>query len=361
MRKTPLIAIAAGGTGGHVMPALAVAEALAQRGYGILWFGTRQGPEARLVPERGYPLIALALHGFRGKSIWLRMRSAIELLAALLRSGYVLGHHRVDAVLCMGGYASVATGTAAWLRRRPLFIHEQNAIAGWANRLLRPLARLTFTTFPRTFQAGPRVVEAGLPVRSEIRALEPPRIRFGNRTPPHRLLVLGGSQGARRLNEVVPRALASWASPLSVIHQTGPGQVEETQQAYRASPVEVTVAAFLDDIAQAYAWADLVVTRAGASTIAELAVAGLPSILVPYPHAVDDHQTHNACYLVECGAARLIPDAALNPETLLQNLHELLQDRQARLHMAESARSVAHPDAVETIVSGIRRAVEGET
>ncbi|MHB1544183.1 MAG: undecaprenyldiphospho-muramoylpentapeptide beta-N-acetylglucosaminyltransferase [Gammaproteobacteria bacterium] len=359
MPKTPVIAIVAGGTGGHVMPALAVADALARRGYGIHWFGTRQGLEARLVPERGYPLTALALHGFRGKSGWIRIVAALELMVALFRSGYVLRCQRVDAVLCMGGYASVATGTAAWLTRRPLFIHEQNAIAGWANRLLRPLARVTFSAFPGAFPSGTRVVESGLPVRSEIRALEVPRVRFADRTEPRRLLILGGSQGARRLNEVVPRALTSWSAPLSVIHQTGLGQVEETREAYRASPVEVRVTAFLDDIAEAYAWADLVVARAGASTVAELAVAGLPSILVPYPHAVDDHQTHNARYLVERGAARLIPDAELDPKTLLRNLHGLLQDRQTLLRMAESARGAAHPDAAEVIATGIRHTVEG--
>ncbi len=360
MHKAPTIAIVAGGTGGHVMPALAVADALAQQGYGIHWFGTRQGLESRLVPGKGYSLTAFALHGFRGQSGWVLIRSAFELVAAFFRSGYLLHRHRITAVLSMGGYASVATATAAWLTRRPLFLHEQNAIAGWANRLLHPLARLTFTAFPGAFPSGDRVIVAGLPVRAEIRALKPARIRFAGRDGPWHLLVLGGSQGARRLNEVLPRALEAWPSPIRVIHQAGQGQVETTEQAYRATPVEARVQAFLDDIAEAYAWADLVVARAGASTIAELSVVGLPSILVPYPHAVDDHQTQNARYLVERGAARLIPDDELDPERLHEMLEALLRDREVLLHMAESAQRAAHPEAAEVIVAGIRRTVEAE-
>ncbi len=361
MPRLPVIAIVAGGTGGHVMPALAVADQLTREGYAVHWFGTRRGLETRLVPQRGYPLTQLSLSGFRGKPGWARFVGGVGLVVALIRSGWVLRRLRVDAVLGMGGYASVATGLAAWASRRPLLIHEQNAVAGWANRLLRPLAHRVFTAFPGVFPPGPRVFEVGLPVRSEIRSLESPRIRFAQRPETRRLLVLGGSQGAKRLNEVVPRVLALWPAPLSVIHQSGSERVEETERAYRQGSLAAQVVAFLDDIAQAYAWADLVIARAGASTIAELAAAGLPSILIPYPHAADDHQTHNARYLVERGAARLIPDPELDTETLLRALRELLRDRRDLLRMAEAARAAAHPGAVEAIVAGIREAVESRS
>lgn len=359
MGRRPMIAIAAGGTGGHVMPALAVAEALAARGYGIHWFGARRGLERRLVPERGYALTALALRGIRGQSLWIRLLAMGELVVALFQSGYLLRRYRVQAVLCMGGYASVAAGTAAWLLRLPVFIHEQNAIAGWANRWLYPHARLTFIAFPDAFPAGHRVFEVGLPVRASIQALADPRVRFIGRGAPSRLLILGGSQGSKRLNDVVPHALVGWPTPLNVIHQAGAGWVEQTREAYSDSPGEVQVTAFVEDMAEAYAWADLVVARAGASTIAELTAAGLPSLLVPYPHAVDDHQTHNAHYLVECGAARLIPEAELSPETLRRELATLLQDRETLLRMAVAARGRAHPQAVAQMVMRIESVLGG--
>jgi UDP-N-acetylglucosamine--N-acetylmuramyl-(pentapeptide) pyrophosphoryl-undecaprenol N-acetylglucosamine transferase len=315
---TPQVLIMAGGTGGHVFPGLALADHLRRQGCRVAWLGTARGIEARLVPAAGFELHTLPVSGLRGKSLaslllapW---RLGLSLWAALalmlrLRPGVVVG---------FGGFASGPGGLMAAALGRTLFIHEQNAVAGLTNRWLARVADRVFAAFPGAFPARIGAVVIGNPVRAEIAALPPPEARMEGREGPLRLLVLGGSLGARSLNQVVPAALALMpvAERPAVRHQAGERTLEFARQAYGNAGVEAEVTAFIDDMAQAYAWADLVVCRAGALTVAEIAAAGLAAIFVPYPHAVDDHQTANAGFLVDAEAAWRFADAALDAHQL---------------------------------------------
>ncbi len=354
--RLPVVAIVAGGTGGHVMPALAIASALEGSGFRVHWIGTRRGLESEIVPKRGYPLTAFDLSGFRGRSGRLRAMALVEFVRAFAASLRLLPRLEVVAVLGMGGYASLPAGCAAWFVRRPLLIHEQNAVPGWANRLLYPLARRVLLSFPGAFPDRIRVRVVGLPVAPAIAALPPPAARWRNRSGPARLLVLGGSQGARRLNRLVPELLAGWPAdvPVVVRHQTGRGDWEATREALAPYGDRVELVPFFEDMAPVYGWADCVLARSGASTVAELACAGLPALLVPYPHAVDDHQTANAQALVACGAACLVPEHDLDPGGVRGLLAGLLSDRTRLLAMAESARRLARPGAAEAVVGEIR-------
>ncbi len=350
------MALVAGGTGGHVMPALAIASALQGSGFQVHWIGTRRGLENEIVPTRGYPMTAFELRGFRGQSGGLRVMALVEFVRAFVASLRLLPRLDVVAVVGMGGYASLPAGCAAWFVRRPLLIHEQNAVPGWANRLLYPLARRVLLSFPGAFPDRVRVRVVGLPVAPAIAALPPPADRWRDRKGPARLLVLGGSQGARRLNRLVPEILAGWPAdlPLLVRHQTGRGDWEATREACASYGDRVELVPFFEDMAPVYGWADCVLARSGASTVAELACAGLPALLVPYPHAVDDHQTANAQTLVDAGAAWLLPERNLDPPRVRDLLAGLLSDRTRLLAMAESARRLARPGAADAVVGEIR-------
>ncbi|HHC71403.1 MAG TPA: undecaprenyldiphospho-muramoylpentapeptide beta-N-acetylglucosaminyltransferase [Thiotrichales bacterium] len=338
------VLIMAGGTGGHVYPGLAVARELLERGVEVVWMGTRAGIEARVVPAAGIPVEWVPVAGVRGKGWRRRLAAPFMVARAVWHALGVMRRLRPRAVLGMGGFVAGPGGVAAWLARRPLCIHEQNAVAGLTNRLLARIARRVACAFPAAFP-GRRVVVTGNPVREEIAALPAPAERWAGRRGPLRLLVLGGSLGAQALNLTVPAALGrlpAGGRPL-VRHQTGRGKLEETRAAYAEAGVEGELEEFLEEMAEAYGWADLVVCRAGALTISELAAAGVGALLVPYPHAVDDHQTRNGAWLVEAGAARMIDQRELDAERLAAELAAL--DRPALLAMAEAARAVARPNA----------------
>lgn len=345
--------IMAGGTGGHVFPGLAVARVMRARHIDVTWLGTQRGIEARLVPAAD-PAIALEwirIRGVRRTGIvnWLLL--PFTLLYALWQAMGVLRRVRPDVVLSFGGFAAGPGGIMAWVMRRPLIIHEQNAIPGLTNRWLSLVARRVLTGFPSAFGDMTAAQHVGNPVRAEVRSLPPPAQRFAGRQGSLRVLVVGGSLGAHALNDTVPKALARLAAAdrPSVWHQCGRDQQAAVTAAYAGIP-GARVTEFIDDMAQAYGWADLVICRAGAMTIAELAAAGIGAILVPYPHAVDDHQTANARYLAERGAATLLPQSGLTPERLAQLLQDLVSRRDVLLTMAEAARACAVPDAAEAVV-----------
>ena len=347
------ILIMAGGTGGHVYPALAVAQALQLESREIVWLGTRAGLESRVVPAAGIAMEWVSVKGLRRKGVIALILAPFRLLRALMQSLRVIRKHRPAAVLGMGGFASGPGGVAAWLLRRPLVIHEQNAVAGLTNRLLARLARVVLQAFPGSFSPGIKAETVGNPVRAEIAALDEPQSRYAGREGPLRLLILGGSQGAFALNKVVPAALALLPDELQPVvrHQAGARTLAAAQAAYEAHGIEVDLRPFIDDMAEAYAWADLVVCRAGALTVAELSAAGVPAIFVPYPSAVDDHQTSNARPMTEAGAAVLMPETDLSDKSLADLLRHWLASRDALLQRALKSRALAHPDALRRITN----------
>ncbi len=344
MSKT--ILIMAGGTGGHIYPALAVADVLRQRGWQVVWLGSRAGMEARVVPEHGYAIESIRFGGLRGKGIVRMALLPLNLLIAFWQSATVIFRVRPDVVLGMGGYVSFPGGMMAALFLRPLIVHEQNAIAGLANKVLSMVADRVLEAFPGALS---RAFCTGNPVRQCIVAVADPRTRFSKRSGTMSLLVLGGSLGSKALNETVPDALAllpQEARP-QVTHQSGRQHLPALQAAYRKAGVDAYMVAFIDDIAHAYAHADLVVCRAGATTVAELAVAGVPSVLVPFPFAVDDHQTANARFLADSDAAVLIQQKELTPRRLADVLLSFTRERLSR--MAGRARKLGKPNAAEDV------------
>ncbi len=342
------VLVLAGGTGGHIYPALAVAQELRARGHHVVWLGAAQGMEARIVPAAGFPLEQIQVRGLRGKGWRQRLAAPLQLLRALWQSWRVLRKHRPGVVLGMGGFVAGPAGLLSSLLRVPLVIHEQNAIPGLTNRLLATWARRVAVAFPNRLRRGQHV---GNPVRPEITAVPPPEQRFATRTGPLRLLVLGGSLGAQRLNQVVPAALALLAPEQrpEVWHQTGQKLHASTLDHYARQQVTARIVPYIEEMAAALAWADVALCRAGAMTVSELAAVGLGAILVPYPHAVDDHQTANAEYLVTAGAARRIADADLTPALLAEQLAQ--GARSLWLQRAQAARAVAKPDATEQVAA----------
>ncbi|MEO8308839.1 MAG: undecaprenyldiphospho-muramoylpentapeptide beta-N-acetylglucosaminyltransferase [Pseudomonadota bacterium] len=352
--STRPILIMAGGTGGHVFPALALARLLRSNAREVVWLGTRRGLEARVVPEEGIAIEWLSVGGLRGKGLLTLVAAPFRLLRALFQALGVMRRHSPSVVVGLGGFVTGPGGLAAWLCRKPLVIHEQNAIAGLTNRCLAPLAREVLCGFPSTFPARAHARVIGNPVRADIAALPAPALRFAGRQGEVRLLVIGGSLGATRLNVVVPQALARMqeiaGTALQVRHQTGEKHLEATRAAYARAGASAEISAFINNMSEALGWADLVICRAGALTIAELAAAGLGALLVPYPHAVDDHQTRNAQFLVNEGAARCIADYELTATLLADHLKQLCADRPQLLVMAEAARRVAHPAAAQELL-----------
>lgn len=361
MNAMPRIAlIMAGGTGGHVFPALAVARALRERGLTPVWLGTARGMESRLVPQHHIEMEFITVSGVRGKGLLTALLAPLNLLRAVWQAIGVLRRRQPVVVFGAGGFASGPGGIAAWLLRKPLVIHEQNAIAGMTNRWLSRLAQRVYAAFPKAFTRPALCV--GNPVRREIAALPAPAARFAERNGAMRLLVVGGSLGAQRLNALVPAALALLQPDErpQVIHQAGEKNLAAAQAAYRDSKVAGDVRAFIDDMAALYGWADLVVCRAGALTVSELAAAGVASLLVPFPAAVDDHQTHNARFLVNAGAAVLIQERELTAQRLADALHNLcMQGRGHLLRMAERARAQAIVDADVRIADGCMQLIDG--
>lgn len=345
--QSPVL-IMAGGTGGHIFPGLAVAECLRAQGVPVVWLGAVGGMEGKVVPANRIELYSVAVGGLRGKGLKVRLLAPLMLLRALLASLAVLHKLKPRSVLSMGGYVAGPGGLAAWLLRRPLLVHEQNRVAGFTNRRLAALARRVLAGFA---DALPQAEWVGNPVRDAIAALPPPAQRMAARSGRPRLLVLGGSLGARALNLALPQALARLpaAERPEVLHQCGTRGLDEAREAYANAGVEAQVVAFIDDMAGSYGWADLAVCRAGALTLAELTAAGLGAVLVPFPHAVDDHQTRNAEALVAIGAAELMQESELDVQILAQRLESLLADRSRLLAMAGAARTLAKPDAAQVI------------
>lgn len=345
------VMIMAGGTGGHIFPALAVAKRLQSLGCEVFWLGSAQGLEARLVPEHGFELETLAVTGLRSSGIVRKLKAPLQITKAVVQATTIIRRRRPHVAVGMGGFASGPGGIAAWTLQVPLVIHEQNKIPGLTNRWLARLARRVFQAFPSTFPPQLNAVTCGNPVRTEIASLPAPELRWAERTGPMRLLILGGSQGASALNQVVPEALSLLPAEVrpQVTHQTGSKDLEATQAAYLKHGIVAEVTAFIRDMAGTYAWADLAIARAGALTLAELAAAGLGALLVPFPHAVDDHQTHNAAWLVDAGAAQLLPQQHLTAQSLAATLLPLAQERKQTLLLSQNARNQAQIAASDII------------
>jgi len=348
--RAPVL-IMAGGTGGHIFPGLAVAAALRARDVPVLWLGAEGGMENRIVPEHRVTLRTLHVKGLRGKGLLQRVAAPWMLARALLGAWRVLREANPRSVLSMGGYVAGPGGIAAWLQRRPLLVHEQNRIVGFTNRVLARCARRVMSGFSDAFPARANAEWTGNPVRAEIAALPAPAVRFAYRSGAPRVLVLGGSLGARTLNLGLPNAFSRIPADRrpEVLHQCGAAHVEATRAVYARVDVQATVEPFIADMAAAYAWADLVICRAGALTLAELAAAGLGAILMPFPYAVDDHQTRNAEGFVAIGAAELVQDRDFDASRFAGMLERLLRDPDKRLAMANAARTLAKPDAADVI------------
>ncbi len=345
-RKTALIM--AGGTGGHIFPGLAVAHALRERGWQVHWLGAPASMEARLVPPQGFALETIDFSGVRGKGSKTLALLPWRLLKALGQALAVVRRVQPDVVVGLGGYISFPGGMAAWLSGKPLVLHEQNSVPGMANKLLARVAKQVFTAFPKVFNQGHWV---GNPLRAAFLQQPEPAQRFAGRSGPLRLLVVGGSLGAKALNDVVPQALAllpPGQRPI-VTHQSGTAQIEALQQNYAAAGVEATLTPFIDDTAQAFAEADLILCRAGASTVTEIAAIGAAAIFVPFPAAVDDHQTANARFLVDAGAAWLVPQPELSAQMLAKMLQTL--ERPALLQRAIQAKKMQKTEATLMVVS----------
>jgi UDP-N-acetylglucosamine--N-acetylmuramyl-(pentapeptide) pyrophosphoryl-undecaprenol N-acetylglucosamine transferase len=345
------ILVMAGGTGGHVYPALAVAKALQRESRDVVWLGTHRGLESRVVPAAGINMEWINVSGLRRKGLIAIVIAPFQLCWALIQSLVVIARRRPAAVLGMGGFVSGPGGVAAWLTRRPLVIHEQNAAAGLTNRLLARLARVVLQAFPGSFNSRVHAETVGNPVREDIAAVAGPGARYAARDGSLRLLVLGGSQGALALNRTVPAALALLPSDIRPVvrHQCGAATIDKAHDAYARSEIDVELVPFIEDMASAYAWADLVVCRAGALTVAELCAVGLPAVFVPYPSAVDDHQTANAKPMTEAGAATIIQESDLSDESLAAVLRNWLRSRDELRARAENARTLARPEALSRI------------
>lgn len=351
MKNNPIM-IMAGGTGGHVYPALAVADYLRAKDIPLFWLGTTRGIENRVVPEHGIELLTIMISGVRGKGLPGKLVAPVKILTAILQALYICIRRRPAAVLGMGGFASGPGGIAAWLLRIPLLIHEQNRIAGTTNRILARFAVKVMQGFPDTFSAGSRVVTTGNPVRREI--VELTVAKTGKTAQRPNILVLGGSQGAQQLNRVLPRGLNRLQRRLqvNVWHQCGEKHRAETERLYGSLQLDqVRVDPFITEMASAYAWADIAICRAGALTIAELCAAGLASILVPFPYAIDDHQTANARYLSDAGAALLLPENELTEARIADLLWQICSAEHTLSELGRKIRSHAWPDAAQAVGS----------
>jgi UDP-N-acetylglucosamine--N-acetylmuramyl-(pentapeptide) pyrophosphoryl-undecaprenol N-acetylglucosamine transferase len=329
----------AGGTGGHIFPGLAVAEQMRAAGWEVVWMGARGGMEERLVPPRGLKAAWIRARAARGKGLLAKLLLPANLLLSFWESARHIRRIRPDVVLGMGGYVAFPGGMMASLLNRPLALHEQNAIAGLANRVLSQVADKVMVAFPDALKGE----WTGNPVRADIASLDTPEKRFADRSGPLRILVVGGSLGAQALNDALPKALALLEPKPAVVHQSGEKHLEVLKSNYEKAGVQGELLAFIDDMAKRYAEADLVICRAGAVTVSELSAGGMASVLVPFPHAVDDHQTANARFLADRGAAMLLPQEKLNPESLAALIRSL--DRTRLLDMASKARALGKPDA----------------
>ena len=343
------VIVMVGGTGGHVFPALAAAREVMRRGHSVSWLGTPDSFESRTVPAQGIELDTISIKGLRGNGIVRLLAAPLALTRSLSQAISIIRRRKPSLVVGMGGFASGPGGVAARLLGVPLVIHEQNAVPGLTNKLLSKIAARVCAAFPGAFPGNDMVEVTGNPVRSEITAIADPESRFSGRSGALHLLIVGGSLGAAALNEIVPAALALLVREVRPVvrHQAGRDKDVGTIEAYRKASVDADVTAFIDDMAEAFDWADVVVCRSGALTVSELAAAGIPAVLVPYPYAVDDHQTANGRYLEDGGAAIIVQQSELSAEKLAEIVSGL--DREKLLQMARRARSLALPEATARV------------
>ncbi len=344
MVDRPTVLIMAGGTGGHIFPALATAEELQKAGCSIHWLGTPNSMEAELVPKHGIDITHIPVTGLRGKGVVNLLKAPLKILVSLYRVMKVIRRFKPICVLGMGGYVTGPGGLAARLMGVPLVVHEQNAVAGFTNKVLSKIASRVLIAFPSAFE-GKAFTVTGNPVRNSISGSALKGVTGGSL----KLLVVGGSRGAVAINKVVPKALARLSGQVSVWHQTGKGNDDETRASYAECGVDGRVEPFIDDMASAYEWADIVLCRSGALTVSELALAQRPSILIPFPFAVDDHQTANGRYLVDQGAALMVQQKDLSEETLTELLIELNSQPDRLEKMSEAAGKVARPRAASDV------------
>ena len=338
--------VMAGGTGGHVYPAMAVADYMQERGWNIVWLCTEGGMENRLIEGKDYKKAMITMRGVRGKGLLGWILLPVKLATAFKQSFAAMQLHRPNVVLGMGGFAAFPGGLMAKILGKPLVIHEQNSIAGLTNKSLSLIANQVLAAFPSSFGDGAELV--GNPVRADITQLLPPEQRYSKRTGKLNLLVVGGSLGAQALNDVLPMALANLPKDtFNIVHQAGEKHIAALQANYQAASVAADTKAFINNMAEQYAWADVVICRAGALTVAELACVGVASILVPFPHAVDDHQTYNAKYLSDAGAAQLIQQTEFSVAKASEMLRNLT--REICLDMAIKAKQLAKPEATQTV------------
>jgi UDP-N-acetylglucosamine--N-acetylmuramyl-(pentapeptide) pyrophosphoryl-undecaprenol N-acetylglucosamine transferase len=351
----------AGGTGGHVFPALATARALEEKGHQVYWLGASGGMEQRLIGETDIPLSLIHISGLRGKGKLALVLAPFRLMRALGEAFTIMRRIRPDCVVGMGGFVTGPGGVAAWLTRTPLVIHEQNAVAGLTNRLLVRFAKTVLEAFPGSFGGDVITRCTGNPVRTDLAQLPAPEQRLAERNGRLRVLVVGGSLGAQVFNQQVPAALAQMAEGdrPDVRHQCGEKNLDAARSAYEQAGVDARLEPFIKDMAEAYDWADVVLCRSGALTVSELCAAGVGAILVPFPHAVDDHQTQNGQQMVQAGAALMISQSRLTPDGLAATLEDLAKDRSRVMNMAKAARSLARPDATERVVNYCLEAAHG--
>jgi len=347
MKKAKTLLVMAGGTGGHVFPGLAVANKLKNEGWNVSWLGTAARMEARLVPEHGYEIDFIDVAGVRGNGLKRLLAAPFQIIKSILQARKVLKKRKVDLVLGMGGFASGPGGIAAWSMGIPVVLHEQNAAAGLTNRLLARFAKKVLMGFSGSF-TGKKTELVGNPVRQELLNLKEKSLSVDE--PRLKVLIIGGSLGARILNEIVPQAMLHFnQSQISVLHQAGKDASKGVLAHYAETKVDYQVQDFITNMAEAYEWADVIICRAGALTVAEVAVVGLPAIFIPLPHAVDDHQTKNAQSLVEVGAAILIPQHELNATKLSDCLATLNKDKQLLVNMSKNCKNVAMRNATEQV------------
>ncbi len=366
MRTAQTVVIAAGGTGGHIYPAMAVARVLDARKIPVVWIGTKEGLESRIVPEANIDIRFINVSGLRGKGLKGMITGPFKVIGACIQSMRIMSDVRANAVLGMGGFVSGPVGIAALLTRRMLVLHEQNAVAGMTNKWLARLANRVYSAMPGVFPEKVGALAIGNPVRESIEALGVQKIEqmsaSANAQPALNVLIIGGSRGARALNEVVPQAIKVLLDiqadiKLNVWHQTGPADEAAVQDAYkefahRAESVQVS--AYINDVTDAYRWADVMISRAGAMTVSELSAAALPGVLVPFPHHADDHQTRNAKFLVDAGAAVLMPQPELNKDSLANTLRELSVSPEKLKTMAKAAQSLHKSDAAIVVADALQ-------
>ncbi len=346
------IVVMAGGTGGHVYPALAVADVLREKGFTIIWLGTDNSFEADIVPKAGYLMEYISITGLRGAKLINTVMMPFRLISAIYQAIKIFRRYQPASVLGMGGYVSGPGAIACQFLGIPLIIHEQNSIPGFTNRILSRFAATVLVAFPDAFRNKKNMIYTGNPIRKSITNLPEPNVRFAEHSGNIRLLVLGGSLGAKYLNDNLPVSLSllSKGQQFDVWHQAGKGKHVETMEIYSKQNVKARVVEFIVDMDAAYLWADLIICRAGAMTVSEISNVGLASILVPYPYAVDDHQTHNAAFLVNANAAIMAQQSELSVNYLTKLLSDIIiKGRSYLLIMANNAYSLAKPDATSRV------------